>query len=98
MLESMWNPLRQPALTFAVVVCVLNTSLVGRDGHTLAITATSPTMQPGSVVLLTVKSETALTDLTGQGFGRPVRFWQVEPLEWRGLIAARPNQAPTRSP
>jgi murein DD-endopeptidase MepM/ murein hydrolase activator NlpD len=29
-----------------------------------------------------------MTSLTAQAFGRPVRFWQTGPLEWRGLVAA----------
>ncbi len=39
-------------------------------------------------MLLTVKSSTPMTSLTGQAFGRPVRFWEAGPLEWRGLVAA----------
>ncbi len=39
-------------------------------------------------MLLTVKSATPMTSLTGQAFGRPVRFWEAGPLEWRGFVAA----------
>jgi len=88
MLESTWNPLRKQALALAVAVCALNTPLAGRDGHVLAVAAASRTIQPGGVVLVSVKSPAALTGLTGQAFGRPLRFWQVDPLEWRALVAA----------
>ena len=71
-----------------MVVWALSTSLVGQDGRSLTITASSRTLSPGSVVLLTVKSARALPSLTGQAFGRPVRFWETGPLEWRGLVAA----------
>jgi murein DD-endopeptidase MepM/ murein hydrolase activator NlpD len=71
-----------------MVVCALSTSLVGQDGRSLTITASSRTLSPGSVVLLTVKSATPLASLSGQAFGRPVRFWETGPLEWRGLVAA----------
>jgi murein DD-endopeptidase MepM/ murein hydrolase activator NlpD len=40
------------------------------------------------VVLLSVKSSTPLTSLTGHAFGRPVRFWEAGPLEWQGFVAA----------
>jgi murein DD-endopeptidase MepM/ murein hydrolase activator NlpD len=71
-----------------MVVYALSTSLVGQDGRSLTITASSPKLSPGSVVLLTVKSATPLASLSGQAFGRPVRFWETGPLEWRGLVAA----------
>jgi murein DD-endopeptidase MepM/ murein hydrolase activator NlpD len=29
-----------------------------------------------------------LASFSGQAFGRPVRFWETGPLEWRGLVAA----------
>ena len=79
---------RHVAFTLALVVCALSTSLVGQDGRSLTITASSRTLSPGSVVLLTVKSAAPLASLTGQAFGRPVRFWETGPLEWRGLVAA----------
>jgi len=79
---------RHVACTLAIVVCSLSTSLVGQDGRSLTITASSQTLSPGSVVLLTVKSATPLPSLAGQAFGRPVRFWETGPLEWRGLVAA----------
>jgi murein DD-endopeptidase MepM/ murein hydrolase activator NlpD len=70
-----------------MVVCAL-TSLVGQDGRSLTITSSSRTLSPGGVVLLTVKSATPLASLSGQAFGRSVRFWETGPLEWRGLVAA----------
>jgi murein DD-endopeptidase MepM/ murein hydrolase activator NlpD len=79
---------RHVACTLAMVVCALSTSLVGQDGRSLTMSASSRTMSPGSVVLLTVKSATPLASLSGQAFGRPVRFWETGPLEWRGLVAA----------
>ena len=80
--------MRHVACTLALVVYALSTSLVGQGGRSLTITASSPTLSPGSVVLLTVKSATQLARLTGQAFGRPVRFWETGPLEWHGLVAA----------
>lgn len=38
--------------------------------------------------MLTVTSTTPLSTLTGQAFGRPVRFWTTGANEWRGLLAA----------
>jgi len=35
-----------------------------------------------------------MTSLTGQGFGRPVRFWEAAPLEWRGFVAADLERKP----
>lgn len=80
--------MRHLACTLAVVVCALSISLVGQDGRPLTIISSSRTLSPGSVVLLTVKSSAPLTTLAGQAFGRPVRFWETGPLEWRGLVAA----------
>lgn len=54
----------------------------------MTIASSSPSLPPGSVVLLTVKSTTPMTSLTGQAFGRPVRFWESGPREWRGFVAA----------
>jgi murein DD-endopeptidase MepM/ murein hydrolase activator NlpD len=79
---------RHVACTLAIVVYVLSTMLVGQDGSALTISSSSRTLQPGSVVLITVKSPTPLASLTGQAFGRPMRFWMEEPREWRGLVAA----------
>jgi murein DD-endopeptidase MepM/ murein hydrolase activator NlpD len=79
---------RHVACTLAVVVCALSASLVGQDGRLLTITASSRTLSPGSLILLTVRSPTPLTSLTGHAFGRPVRFWETAPLEWRGFVAA----------
>jgi len=79
---------RHVACTLAVVVCALSASLVGQDGRLLTITASSRTLSPGSLILLTVRSPTPLTSLTGHAFGRPVRFWETAPLEWCGFVAA----------
>jgi murein DD-endopeptidase MepM/ murein hydrolase activator NlpD len=88
MLTFQWNPLRHLAFTFVVAVCALSTSLVGHEERPLTVTSSPRTLSPGSVVLLTVKSSTPMTSLTGQAFGRPVRFWEAGPLEWRALVAA----------
>ena len=62
---------------------------VAQDGRAFTMCPPRPgLLQPGSVVLLTVKSSTPVAELTGQAFGRAVRFWQQEPLEWRALVAA----------
>jgi len=79
---------RHVVCLLAVVVCSLSTSLAGQDARPLTITSSSRTLAPGSVVLLTVKASTPMTSLTGQAFGRPVRFWEAGPLEWRGFVAA----------
>jgi len=71
-----------------MVVFALSTSLVGQDGRPLTLASSSRTLSPGSVVLLTVKSSAPMASLTGQAFGRPIRFWEAGPLEWRGLVAA----------
>jgi murein DD-endopeptidase MepM/ murein hydrolase activator NlpD len=76
------------ARTLALVVYALSTPVVGQDGSALAISLSSRTVEPGGVVLITVKSPTPLASLTGQAFGRPMRFWMDEPREWRGLVAA----------
>lgn len=80
--------MRHVVCLLAVVVCSLSTSLAGQDARPLTITSSSRTLAPGSVVLLTVKASTPMTSLTGQAFGRPVRFWEAGPLEWRGFVAA----------
>src|SRR4029079_14042642 len=79
---------RHVARTLAIVVCALSTSFVGQGGRPLTVTSSSPTLSPGSVVLLTVKASEPMTSLTGQAFGRPVRFWEAAPREWRGFVAA----------
>ena len=71
-----------------MVLSALSTSLVGQDGRPLTLASSSRTLSPGSVVLLTVKSSAPMASLTGQAFGRPIRFWEAGPLEWRGLVAA----------
>jgi murein DD-endopeptidase MepM/ murein hydrolase activator NlpD len=71
-----------------MVISALNTPLVGQDGSPLTIASSSRTLSPGSVVLLTIKSSAPMVSLTGQAFGRPIRFWEAGPLEWRGLVAA----------
>lgn len=79
--------MRHVACTLAIV-CALSSSTVGQDGSSLTIGSSSPTLSPGSVVLLTVKSSAPMTSVAGQAFGRPIRFWEAGPLEWRGLVAA----------
>lgn len=80
--------MRHLALSLALALFAL-TPAVAQDGRALAVSASSRTLQPGSVVLLTVTSTTPIAKLSGQAFGRPVRFWSTaEPLEWRGLVAA----------
>ena len=86
--------MRYVARTLAIVFCALSTSVVGQDGRPLKVTSSSPTLSPGSVVLLTVKASSPMTSLTGQGFGRPVRFWEAAPLEWRGFVAADLERKP----
>lgn len=86
--------MRQVACTLAVVVCALGILRAGDDVRPLTIDFSSRTVPPGSVVLLTVKSSTPLTTLTGQVFGRPVRFWEAEPLVWQGLVAAALDARP----
>lgn len=80
--------MRHVACTLAVVVCALSAALVGQDGRPLTIASSSRTLSPGSVVLLSVKPSAPMASLTAQAFGRPVRFWEAGPLEWRGLVAA----------
>ena len=80
--------MRRTAFTLALIVCGLSTSIVGQDGRAFTISASAPTLQPGSVILISVKATSPLASVTGQAFGRPVRFWTVDPLEWRALVAA----------
>src|SRR4029453_7133375 len=54
----------------------------------LTVSLSSKTIEPGSVVLLSVKSTTPLTTLSGRAFARPVRLWMESPLEWKGFAAA----------
>lgn len=86
--------MRHVARTLAIVVCALSTSLVGQDGRPLTVTSSSATLSPGSVVLLTVRASAAMSSLTGQAFGRPVRFWEAGSLEWRGFVAADLERKP----
>jgi murein DD-endopeptidase MepM/ murein hydrolase activator NlpD len=79
---------RHVACTLAIVVCTLSTLLIAQTQRPLTIASSSRTLSPGSVVLVTVKSSTSITSLTGQAFGRQVRFWEAGPLEWRGFVAA----------
>lgn len=86
--------MRHVACTLGVVVCALGASLAGQDARPLTIGSSSRTLSPGSVVLLTVKSSTPMTSLTGQAFGRPVRFWEAGALEWQGFVAAALDARP----
>jgi len=85
---------RHVVFTLAVIVCALSTLLVGQDGRPLTVTSSSSTLSPGSVILLTAKAPAPMTSLTGQAFGRPVRFWEEAPLEWRGFVAADLERKP----
>jgi murein DD-endopeptidase MepM/ murein hydrolase activator NlpD len=88
MLRFASTPVRHLALSLAVAVCALTTTVVGHEEPALAVASSSRIIQPGSVVLITVTSTTPLATLTGHAFGRSVRFWEAKPLEWRGLVAA----------
>ena len=80
--------MRRTAFSLALVVCALAPA-VAQDARTLRVSASSPIIQPGSVVLLTVTTAAPISNLDGRAFGRPVRFWPaVEAGEWRGLVAA----------
>jgi murein DD-endopeptidase MepM/ murein hydrolase activator NlpD len=79
---------RHTLFTLVLTVGALSPHLSAQSGRPLDLSVSSRTLQPGSVVLLTVRSSTPVTSLTGEAFGRAARFWQQEPLEWRGLIAA----------
>jgi murein DD-endopeptidase MepM/ murein hydrolase activator NlpD len=79
---------RHVVFTLALIVGALSIRIVGQDGSLLTVSTSSRTLQPGSVVKLTVTSPTPLSTLTGQAFGRPVRFWSVATNEWQGLVAA----------
>jgi murein DD-endopeptidase MepM/ murein hydrolase activator NlpD len=87
MLRFAWSLVRYLAVALMLVVCALSDRLAGQDRSALTIVSSSKTLQPGGVVLLAVRTEAPLTNLTGQAFGRPVRFW-MEGHEWRGLLAA----------
>jgi murein DD-endopeptidase MepM/ murein hydrolase activator NlpD len=62
--------------------------VAGQDGSLLTVSVSSRALQPGSVVMLTVTSKTPISTLTGQAFGRPVRFWTAGANQWQGLVAA----------
>jgi murein DD-endopeptidase MepM/ murein hydrolase activator NlpD len=79
---------RRVVFTLALIVGALSMQVAGQDGSPLTVTVSSRTLQPGSVVMLTVTSTSPLSALTGQAFGRPVRFWRVGADEWQGLVAA----------
>jgi murein DD-endopeptidase MepM/ murein hydrolase activator NlpD len=88
MLKFACTPVQHLAFTLALTVCALGIPLVGHERGPLTVASSSRTIQPGSVVLLTVSTALPLTDLTGQAFGRAVRFWKAAPLEWHGLVPA----------
>lgn len=79
--------MRHGAMTLALVVCALGRPLGAQDRSVLTVSVSSRTLQPGGVVLLTIRTAAPVANLTGQAFGRPVRFW-MEGVEWRGLLAA----------
>jgi murein DD-endopeptidase MepM/ murein hydrolase activator NlpD len=79
---------RRITFSLALVVCALAPA-VAQDGRALRVSASSATIEPGSVVLLSVTTAASLSKLDGRAFGRPVRFWPAaETGEWRGLVAA----------
>lgn len=80
--------MRHVALTLALIACLLPAAPAGQGGHVLTLSATSQSLAPGSVVLITVVTPHPVSSLTGQAFGRAVRFWKDQPLEWRGLVPA----------
>ena len=80
--------MRHVVFTVALIVGALSIPAVGQDGSALTVSASSRTLQPGSVVMLTVTSTLPLSALAGRAFGRPVRFWQAGTNEWQGLVAA----------
>jgi murein DD-endopeptidase MepM/ murein hydrolase activator NlpD len=76
-------------ILLALAVYALSTPAAGQGGTALTVSASSRTLQPGSVVLLTVRSGGPLASLSGHVFGRPVRFWSTaQPIEWHGFVAA----------
>lgn len=80
--------MRHVVITLALAVCAL-TPVVAQDGRVLSVSVSSRTLQPGSVVLITVTSSAPIASLDGRAFGRAVRFWpSAAPVEWRGLVAA----------
>jgi murein DD-endopeptidase MepM/ murein hydrolase activator NlpD len=79
---------RHVVFTLALIVGALSIRIAGQDESPLAVSTSSPTLQPGSVVMLTVTSTTPISTLAGQAFGRPVRFWTAGANQWQGLVAA----------
>jgi murein DD-endopeptidase MepM/ murein hydrolase activator NlpD len=76
-------------VVFALAVYALSTPVAGQSGTALNVSSSPRTLQPGSVVLLTVRSDAPIASLSGHVFGRPVRFWSTaQPVEWRGFVAA----------
>jgi murein DD-endopeptidase MepM/ murein hydrolase activator NlpD len=77
---------------FAIALAFVHTPgtlAVGQGGTALDVRVSSRALQPGSVVLLTVRSSAPLASLAGKAFGRPVRCWPAaDALEWRALVAA----------
>jgi murein DD-endopeptidase MepM/ murein hydrolase activator NlpD len=81
--------MRHLALTLTFLACALGRTVAGHDEGALTATSSSRTLQPGGVVLISVKSAgPAVTTLSGHVFGRPIRFWTGTPFEWHGLVAA----------
>jgi murein DD-endopeptidase MepM/ murein hydrolase activator NlpD len=82
------------AFTLALIAVTLGPALA-QERAALKIASSSRTLQPGSVVLLTVTSSAAIASLGGQAFGRSVHFWPTStPTEWRGLVAAHLEAKP----
>lgn len=80
--------MHRAAFTLALLVLGFGLSIAGQDRRALTISTSSSTLPPGGVLLITVAASSPLTSVTGQAFGRPVRFWSAGPLEWRALVAA----------
>ena len=86
--------MRRAAFTLALIAVTLGPALAQERGA-LKVASSSRTIQPGSVVLLTVTSSAAIASLGGHVFGRPVHFWPTStPTEWRGLVAAHLEAKP----
>jgi murein DD-endopeptidase MepM/ murein hydrolase activator NlpD len=77
-----------------VIVGALGIQVAGQDGSSFSVSVSSRTIHPGSVVMLTVRSTAPIATVTGQAFGRPVRFWSVGANEWQGLVAANLDAKP----
>lgn len=80
--------MRHVVVTLALIVSASSIQVAGQDGSPLTVSVSPRTLQPGSVVMLSVTSTTPISTLTGHAFQRPVRFWAAGANEWQGLVAA----------